>query len=629
MQELCQTRSSLQQDFHVTYCEVPLESDVNWQLGQRLGIILCKVNCSIKIFSGRLRQFSSSLEMKAEAEISDQGSSSGAPTNFIGSMVSIDCGPLGSYQGLVQKIDPVMNTLTITHAFVNGLKCDQPELNLSSTTIRDIKIIHASHEASEIISRKATPSKMTKEIDDVTKPTCTSPIKIIKATSKARTGFPTSSSSGSISGKDGESATVSAIHGKGGCRRKLSPPDSPSRYLDSGHSYRRQRASNSATRELPGTDGHEQGNGFGPHSSKHKSSKPDTLIESKTHSPGRKTSMPKRMERGGKKVTVNSKNNECFSAPTQSYLKDFDFESNLALFNKKAVFQEIENGFPELSLSSGPPVEQKFRHDENILQPGESNTVPVRKQQIQVPGRTNKLYITDCGLIVPAISQEMREQLCVLAAEHGISQSRQLESYCRSASDMAIHLIGGSHRIHPKNDHQLPSIVVLCGAHDHGALGACCARILSSHGVQVTLVTPNCPLPSTTAQEIELYKLTGNTVLHNVKGLPKTVDLVVSALDSPSASTFSQQPWYQNVVAWTKSQDVKAQVLALDPPPEGPGMLTRWSLFKVLPLAETSPLCGSLYLCDLSIPSAIFTKLGISYVSPFGSKFVISLHEQD
>ena len=58
-------------------------------------------------------------------------------------------------------------------------------------------------------------------------------------------------------------------------------------------------------------------------------------------------------------------------------------------------------------------------------------------------------------------------------------------------------------------------------------------------------------------------------------GLPMTVDLVVSALDSPSASTFSEQPWYQNVVAWTKSNDVKAQVLALDPPPQGPGMSAR------------------------------------------------------
>ena len=57
-------------------------------------------------------------------------SNTGGSTNFIGSMVSIDCGPLGTYQGLVEKIDPDMNTLTITHAFLNGLKCDQPELNL-------------------------------------------------------------------------------------------------------------------------------------------------------------------------------------------------------------------------------------------------------------------------------------------------------------------------------------------------------------------------------------------------------------------------------------------------------------------------------------------------------------------
>lgn len=49
---------------------------------------------------------------------------------FIGSMVSIDCGQLGTYQGRVEKIDPVMNTITITHAFHNGLRCDLSEVNL-------------------------------------------------------------------------------------------------------------------------------------------------------------------------------------------------------------------------------------------------------------------------------------------------------------------------------------------------------------------------------------------------------------------------------------------------------------------------------------------------------------------
>ncbi|GFO07726.1 enhancer of mRNA-decapping protein 3-like [Plakobranchus ocellatus] len=566
-------------------------------------------------------------------------------------MVSIDCGPLGTYQGRVQKIDPVMNTLTITHAFMNGLKCDQPELNLSSTTIRDIKIIHASHEATEIIARKATPSKMTKEIDDVTKPTCTSPIKIIKATSKARTGFSTSNPTTGMFSKEGEYTSSTTIHGKGSCRRKLSPPDSPSRYLDRGNSHQRQRISNSANRELLVSEGPEQGNGhahrtdlapsdfhlFGPlggkkfededeligevrdlfskldanffkryilasptvakmHSStrglhgkvankfifpmcsrcspKFKDSPSGALAVPQTNRSGRKMSVPKKMERGGKKTSINSKNNECFSAPTESYLQEFDFESNLALFNKKAVFQEIENGFPELSLGRAPS-EPKYRHDENVLQPGESNTVLLKKQQIQVPGTIKQVYSTDCGLLVPAITLELRDKLCELASEHGISSTRQLESFSRSASEMVIHLIGGSHRIHPKNDHQMPTIVVLCGAHDHGALGACCARILSSHGVQVTLVTPNCPMPSEAAQEIELFKLTGSAIVHNTKGLPKTVDLIVSALDSPSAPTFNEQPWYQNIIAWTKSNDVKAQVLALDPPTHGPGMAAR------------------------------------------------------
>lgn len=52
------------------------------------------------------------------------------PSEFIGSLVSIDCGELGAYQGRVEKIDPVMNTLTISHAFRNGLCCDQHEINL-------------------------------------------------------------------------------------------------------------------------------------------------------------------------------------------------------------------------------------------------------------------------------------------------------------------------------------------------------------------------------------------------------------------------------------------------------------------------------------------------------------------
>ncbi|CAG5123889.1 unnamed protein product [Candidula unifasciata] len=540
------------------------------------------------------------------------------PSEFIGSMVSIDCGELGTYQGRVEKIDPVMNTLTISHAFHNGLRSDLSVVNLSSTTILDIKIIHASQEAKEIITRKATPSKMTKEIDEVTKPTCTSPVKIIKATSKAKTGFSSTNASGSIVNQ------LELAQGRGSCRRRLSPPDSPSKLLDpkAGSVVHRSLAYKGVNNEAEHV---EQWNGYGDESSV----KPRNGFSYPTDQSTQKITAAKKMERGGRRG-ANAKNNECFSAPAESFLQEFDFESNLAMFNKKAVFREIETDFPELNLEPGFR-EKKYRHDENILQPGENNSAPVvMKQQIKVPGTKFQLYYTDTGLVVPSVSRELREKVCEVASQHGLSHVRQLESYGRAASEMVIHLIGGSHRIHPKNGHQMPAVVILCGPHEHGALGACCARILSSHGVQVTLLVPNsAAIPTSLSQEIELYKLIGNSLVHTVGGLPDTIDLIVTAMDSHSSLVNTQHPWYQSIVTWMKNSDIRAQVLSLDPPSQGPSIPAKWSLYKVLPLNQVSSACGSLYLCDLSIPSAIFQECGITYVSPFGSKFVIPLHAKE
>lgn len=123
-----------------------------------------------------------------------------------------------------------------------------------------------------------------------------------------------------------------------------------------------------------------------------------------TDQPARKVTAAKKMERGGRRL-ANSKNNECFSAPAESFMQEFDFESNLALFNKKAVFREIEHDFPELSLEPGSR-EQKYRHDENVLQPGENNSAPVvMKQQIKVPGTKFQLYYT---------GRPLRMSVCVL-----------------------------------------------------------------------------------------------------------------------------------------------------------------------------------------------------------------------
>ena len=83
---------------------------------------------------------------------------------------------------------------------------------------------------------------------------------------------------------------------------------------------------------------------------------------------------------------------DCFSAPTDSFLDEFDFEKNLALFDKQAVFEEIEKeieemGYPKIIRPTNQPA--KYRCDENVLQ-----SEPVVYRQIKMTHSSNKEFQT-------------------------------------------------------------------------------------------------------------------------------------------------------------------------------------------------------------------------------------------
>jgi len=97
-----------------------------------------------------------------------------------------------------------------------------------------------------------------------------------------------------------------------------------------------------------------------------------------------KTSLPRKIE-FKKKPQSRA---DCFSAPVECLLDEFDFEKNLALFDKKAVFEEIESNTPEGALiAEKKPT--KYRYDENVLQ-----SKPVKLQQIKVPKDYGSSYVT-------------------------------------------------------------------------------------------------------------------------------------------------------------------------------------------------------------------------------------------
>lgn len=102
------------------------------------------------------------------------------------------------------------------------------------------------------------------------------------------------------------------------------------------------------------------------------------------------------MRNGGTGGPMRSKDDECFGdGPEEDLDTDFDFEGNLALFDKAAVFSQIDGTSCHSSRAQHPSstqAEQKplsYRHDENILE-----GKPVIYRQITVPQHGGKEYYT-------------------------------------------------------------------------------------------------------------------------------------------------------------------------------------------------------------------------------------------
>lgn len=103
----------------------------------------------------------------------------------------------------------------------------------------------------------------------------------------------------------------------------------------------------------------------------------------------------KNTKRSDSKKWQKERDDACFNAPVNSELLDteFDFEKNLALFDKQKVFDEInalsKSDHVKLVDCNKRSSSGKYRHDENIL----SGFVPVSRQ-ISVPCKAEKEYVT-------------------------------------------------------------------------------------------------------------------------------------------------------------------------------------------------------------------------------------------
>lgn len=123
----------------------------------------------------------------------------------------------------------------------------------------------------------------------------------------------------------------------------------------------------------------------------------------------------------------------------------------------------------------------------------------------------------DSGLVVPSAGPEVRKLLLDTMEKLGISVERRSESMARAIAEVALHFVGGPHRLTPKNSHQKPIVVVMCGNHPEASGAVCAARHLATLGVQTVIYLQTSTVPQFMLKEIELYKLTGQSVINNQK----------------------------------------------------------------------------------------------------------------
>lgn len=220
--------------------------------------------------------------------------------------------------------------------------------------------------------------------------------------------------------------------------------------------------------------------------------------------------------------------------------KDFDFEGNLALFNKLKVFNEIDANHhkPDVVRQTGHANKKNYRHDENILK-----SKPMGLRQIQMKHSGALEYVTDDGIIIPTISSVLRSRIQTQAEMVGLVWERQCDMLSRSTVELALQMLGGARRLSPKNQHQWPKIAIICDEMcdvRHSDVGFSTGRQLSSQGLQVhILVKPNINVHC--SREADLFKATGNAVTMTIDELPSS-DLIILAVPKPITDL--------NVIKW-------------------------------------------------------------------------------
>ncbi len=240
------------------------------------------------------------------------------------------------------------------------------------------------------------------------------------------------------------------------------------------------------------------------------------------------------------------------------------------------------------------------------------------------------LFQTVDGIVVPAVTAaQMREVDRVAVEETGPNLFQMMENAGRSLAETAIEMLGA----------RSPGsrILVLAGKGGNGGGGICAARHLANRGIHVTLcMAEPLALSETAKWQYRVFSATPGRTISAAQVGGESFDLIIDSLIGYSLAG-APSGIYAELIDWANAAG--ARLLALDIPSgldsttgTADGPLVRADVTMTLALPKTglaSGKAGNLLLADIGIPVETYRRLNLSYLPPFGSRYVVTLQLQN
>ncbi|RLV91282.1 Enhancer of mRNA-decapping protein [Spathaspora sp. JA1] len=247
---------------------------------------------------------------------------------------------------------------------------------------------------------------------------------------------------------------------------------------------------------------------------------------------------------------------------------DFDFEANLAMFDKKSVFadfQKMDNVLPhdrlvghnKLENVSKQKKKEKYDNNEMVLERNRSDNwdligshsttntnTPIISKDI-TGAHTPQLKFTNAnnGTVLPLASPVQLLEIERLSIENGITANIMAEISGTNLSQVIINnILGGDSRFNKLNHNLPPLVLLLIGSSRCGSRALATGRHLSNHGVRVLAFMINSPEQPQDQQDqdedrdhlnlqLKLFELNGGKLI--VNNFKELLDIITNQLDTP------------------------------------------------------------------------------------------------